>query len=67
MDLDAVLGHILAEFFGAFDDGGDDFAGNIAFIAADGAGKQEGSGYAGTNEIVGIHDDGILGNAFPYA
>ena len=67
MDLDAVLGHVLAEFFGSLNERGYDFTGNIAFVATYGARKQEWTGYAGTNEIVGIHDDGILGNAFPNA
>ena len=65
MNFDAVFAHRFAEFFGAFDEGFDDFAGDEVFVSSDCGRQHKGTGYARAEQIIGIHDYRILGYAFP--
>ena len=60
-----MFAHRFAEFFGAFDEGFDDFARDEIFVSSDGGRQHKGTGYARAEQIIGIHDYRILGYAFP--
>ncbi len=46
---------------------GDDLSGNQALVASDGGGEEHIVCCTHTNEVVGVHHDGILGHTFPHA
>ncbi len=66
-DIHPVVTEHLEYFFRALDDGGDDLAGNQVFVSANGGGNQDIVDRPDTQQVVGIHDDGVLGDAFPDA
>lgn len=61
----AVGAQIRQYGLGTFNEGRDDFAWNAVFVSANGAGKQNGSRRAHTEEVIDIHNDGVLGNSAP--
>jgi hypothetical protein len=65
MDFDTVFAHRFAKFFGAFDEGFDDFAWDKVFVSSDGRRQHEWTGYTRAEQIVGVHYNRILGYAFP--
>ena len=67
VDADAEVAHLLEEFFGAVDDGADDFARDEVFVAADGGGEEDVVYGSHAEEVVEVHDYGVDGYAFPDA
>ena len=67
IDSDAHFAQFGEQFVGAVDDGGNDLAWNQQFIASDGRTDEDVVRRAHAEQVVGVHHDGILSNAFPYA
>ena len=59
------LAHLSQQVVRAVDDGRDDFARDEHLVASDGRGDQDVVHGAHTEQVVRIHDDGVLGNALP--
>jgi len=66
MNFDAVFTHVRAKLFGAFDEGFDDFAGDEVFVSSDGRRQHKWPCNARAEQIVGVHHNRILGDAFPH-
>ena len=65
IDADAHLAQLTQEFVGAVDDGADDFAGDEHLVAPDGGRDEDVVHGTHAQQVVGVHDEGILCNAFP--
>ena len=66
VNADAHVAHLLQKFVGAVDDGGDDLAGDEHLVAADGGADKYVVDGAYAQQVVGVHDERILRDAFPH-
>ena len=64
--LETLIAHLLKELFRAVDDGRDDLAGDQVLVAPDRRRQQYVSGHADAQQVVGVHHDRVLSDAFPY-
>ena len=67
VNADAEVAHLLQKLFGAVDDGADDFTGDEVLVAPDGGRQEDVVDGAHAQQVVEVHDDGVDGDAFPYA
>jgi len=63
---DAVFLHRADELVGTGDDSRYDFSGNQILVPAYGRRNQHAAGDAHAEQVIGVHDHGVPGNAFPY-
>ena len=64
--VDTHVAHRLTELLCAVDDGRDNLAGHQLFVAADGGAEQDVVESADTQQVVGVHHDGVHSDAFPH-
>ena len=66
IDADAHVAQLLKQFVGAVDDGRDHFARHEHLVAPDGAADQDVIDGTHAEQVVCVHDEGVLGNASPH-
>ena len=66
-DVHAKFAQLGKQFLGAIDDGSDNLTGNKHLVASDGRGEEDIVGSTHAEQVVDIHDESILCDAFPHA
>jgi len=66
-DADAHRAQLLQQLVSTIDNGRDDLAGNEQLVAPDGRADKDVVRGTHTQQVVGVHHDGVLGDAFPHA
>ena len=66
-DADAHATELGEELIGAVDDGRDDFSRDKHLVTADGGGDEDVIHGTDAQQVIGVHDDGILRDTFPHA
>jgi len=66
IDANTHFAQFCQQLVGTINDGGNDVAGNEHLIAADGTGDKDVVHGTHAKEVIGIHHDGVLGDALPY-
>ena len=59
------IAHLLQQLVGTVDDSRNHFAGNEHFVTPDGARHKDVVNCSHTQQVIGVHDESILRNAFP--
>ena len=66
IDADAHASHFFHQLVGSVDDGADNLTGNEHLVAADGAADKDVVHRTHAEQVIGVHDERVLCDAFPY-